>query len=88
MWPDDDRIWSHLLKKSVMENSIFCIYSELYAKSVNTEIFKFQKWKPVLVGGTSDFNWLLRKIPSSSKQSVVCDVSVLYSLFLMTQHQV
>ena len=36
------------------------------------------------LGGTNELYWFIRKFPGSSKRAVVCNVSILYSLFLMT----
>ena len=40
--------------------------------------------KLVFLRGTNELSWFLKKFCGSSKQTIVCDVSILYSLFLMT----
>ena len=43
------------------------------------EYVKFYIQKQVFLGDTNELNWSLRKQHGSSKQTVVCDVSILHS---------
>ena len=48
---------------------------------MNSEVFEVYVLKLVLLGDTNDTDRFLRKLTDSSKRTVVCDVSILYSLF-------
>ena len=53
---------------------------ENYAKSMNTKAFKVYVQKRVFLGGTNEVG----EFSGSSKETVVCDMSIFYSLFSIT----
>ena len=54
---------------------------QVYAKSINTEVFKVYVKKAVVLGGTNELNWFLRNFPGPSKRTLCCCVSLCTNYF-------
>lgn len=60
---------------------------EIYAKNVNKTIFKVYEKKQYFMEILIILTSFQENLLFLQKQSIVCDVSDLYSLFRMNQHQ-